>query len=115
MRLNFELPEPRSLVRLRASFEAMASTLVGRPITLKQTQRREEEDLNGEHRCFVATWSDGPVTFEERVLNGSGDPRERWGYLFELKPSALFRTDPSVLSRSGPRRDHRDWVRSARA
>lgn len=96
MRLSFELSPPRSRDAVRGLFEAMASTLVGRSVSLQRTEYRGEDDRNGEGLCFVAKWTDGPITYEESLLNGSGNPRDRWGY--ELR---LTLTLPQVTLRAG--------------
>lgn len=70
--------------RLRALFEALASTLSGRTVLLQLGERTEQEDLNGADACFTARWSDGPITWTESVTTASGNPRDGYGYSIEL-------------------------------
>lgn len=98
MRLSFNLPEPRSMERLRAIFEKLASTLTGRPVSLQRLEHSVLEDLNGANACFTARWSDGPITWRERVTCGSGNPRDGYGYDLEF---ALVLPAHELTLRSG--------------
>ncbi len=84
MYLHFNLPEPRTMERVRVLFEKLASTLSGRTVSLQVSERKTLEDLNGQNACFTARWSDGPITWEESVTTSSGNPRDGYGYDIKL-------------------------------
>ena len=78
--------------RLRALFATLASTLSGRPVSFTLVERQQLEDLNGANACFTARWRDGPITWSERVICGSGNPRDGYGYDLEFILSLPTRT-----------------------
>lgn len=85
MRLWFELAAPRPRDDARGWFEAVASALSGRKVSLVRGEHRATDDLNGMNRCFTARWNDGDITWEEDLGNTDGNPRDGWGYALRLE------------------------------
>jgi hypothetical protein len=87
LRLRFELPCPVARETVRGGFEALASRLIGRPVSLDLERDTPLEDPNGAGLCREAAWRDGDVAWTERVVGGSGNPRDGYGYdvRFELR------------------------------
>ncbi|MFT3711607.1 MAG: hypothetical protein QM817_28555 [Archangium sp.] len=84
MLLDFTLPQPSSLERVRALFETMAATLSGRPVSFTQESKVSTYDPNHADGCFDAKWRDGDLTFTESISGADGNPRDGYGYYMAL-------------------------------
>lgn len=85
MRLWFELAEPRPRDDARGWFEAMATALSGRKVSLERREHWPTDDRNGLNHCFTARWSDGDITWEQELTHTDGNPRDGWGYALRLE------------------------------